>query len=218
MMNKLKLKITQYCFFTLSLLSLSCAPELLNLDTAKKDVASYYESGLYEKDLTEIVENAEEKFSRVIVEPNSVVIFDVDETALDNYEGIKQMGFGYEKRLWDEWIEKADAPAVLSVKRLYDFLVMKGFKIIFITGRKNYQHDATIKNLKLAGYNEFDTLITRDDYEHKISAVEFKSQKRKELLDKGYKIAGCVGDQYSDFEGNNCGIIIKLPNYLYIVQ
>jgi predicted secreted acid phosphatase len=131
--------------------------------------------------MIEIVAEAEEKFSTIKPEPNFAVVFDVDETTLDNYEVIKQIGFGFEKKSWDEWVEKAKAPAVPQVQKLYNYLVQKGFKIIFITGRKDYQYDSTFKNLKYAGFVEFDTLITRSKDDHKTKAAQFKSQKRKEL-------------------------------------
>lgn len=207
-----------HLYLTLSLTLLSCSPALVNLETTKDEVAKYYESGQYEKELTEIVNDAKEKFSRVEVTPNSAVVFDIDETTLDNYAAIKKIGYGYEKNYWDEWLERAEAPAIQQVKNLYDFLVKKGFKIIFITGKKDYQYNAAFKNMKSAGYKDFDTIITRSKDEYKIKSALYKSEKRKELTDKGYVIAGCIGDQTTDCVGPNCGIIVKLPNYLYLVE
>lgn len=203
---------------TLPLLLISCTPSLVNLDTSKDEIAHYYESGQYEKELTEIINDAKARFSKVEVASNSAVVFDIDETALDNYSAIKKIGFGYEKKYWDEWLEEAEAPAIPQVKNLYDFLLQKGFKIIFITGKKDYQYNATFKNMKSAGYKDFDTIITRSKDEYKIKSALYKSQKRKELTDKGYIIAGCVGDQLTDCVGPNCGIVVKLPNYLYLVE
>jgi acid phosphatase len=205
-------------YLTLSLPLISCSPALVNLDTAKDQVAYYYESGQYENELTEIINDAKEKFSKVELVPKSAVVFDIDETTLDNYAAIKKIGYGYEKKYWDEWLEKAEAPAIPKVKELYDFLMQKGFKIIFITGKKDYQYNATNKNMKSVGYTEFDTLITRNKDEYKIKSAQYKSQKRKELTDKGYVISGCVGDQLTDCQGENCGIVVKLPNYLYLVE
>ncbi|MCK7518917.1 MAG: hypothetical protein MZV64_14930 [Ignavibacteriales bacterium] len=79
--------------------------------------------------------------------------------------------------------------------------MQRDFKIIFITGKKDYQYNATLKNMKLVGYTEFDTIITRNKDEYKIKSAQYKSQKRKELTDKGYVIAGCVGDQLTDCAG-----------------
>jgi acid phosphatase len=214
----LYLRLNLYLNLSLAFLLISCSPALVNLDTAKDEVAKYYESGKYEEDLREIIKDAKEKFSKVEAKPNSVVVFDIDETALDNYQEIKRIGFGYEHRIWEEWLQKAEAPAIPQVKDLYDFLIKKGFKIVFITGKRDYQYDATLKNMLGVGYTKFDTIITRRNDEYKMKSAQFKSQKRKELIDKGYIIAGSVGDQLSDLEGENCGIKIKLPNYLYLVE
>jgi acid phosphatase len=207
-----------YLTLALSLTLISCSPALMNLDTAKDEVAKYYEYGQYEKELTEIISDAKEKFSKAELVPNSAVVFDIDETTLNNYQAIKKIGFGYESKYWDEWLEKAEAPAIPQVKSLYDFLIERGFKVVFITGKKDYQYEATYKNLKSAGYTEFDTLIVRSKEEYKLKSALFKSQRRKELAENGYVIAGCVGDQLTDCAGENCGIVIKLPNYLYLVE
>lgn len=203
---------------TLSLTLLSCSPALKNLDTAKDEVAKYYESGQYAEELTKIIEDAKKEFSKVVPTSNSAVIFDIDETALDNYKEIKRIGFGYERQLWEEWLQKAEAPAIPQVKNLYNFLIEKGFKVVFITGKKDYQYDATFKNMIAVGYTKFDTIITRSKDEYKIKSAQYKSQKRNELVGKGYVIAGCVGDQLTDCVGDNCGIVVKLPNYLYLVE
>jgi len=216
--NLLNLNPNLYLSFVLALVFISCSPALVNLDTAKDQIASYYESGQFERELTEIINDAKEKFSKVELEPNSAVVFDIDETTLDNYEAIKQIGYGYEKKYWNEWIEKAKAPAIHKVKDLYDFLLEKGFKIIFITGKKDYQYNATFKNLNSAGYVDFDTLIVREKKDYKTKSALFKSLKRKEMTEKGYVVVGCVGDQFTDCQGENCGIVVKLPNYLYLVE
>jgi acid phosphatase len=190
----------------------------MNLDSAKDEVAKYYESGQYAEELTEIIEDAKKKFSEVSPTPNSAVIFDIDETTLDNYKAIKKIGYGYESKYWDEWLEKAEAPAIPKVKSLYDFLIEIGFKVVFITGKKDYQYNATFKNMITVGYTKFDTIITRNKDEYKIKSAQYKSNKRNELVGKGYVIGGCVGDQLTDCEGPNCGIVVKLPNYLYLVD
>src|SRR3990172_11071140 len=152
---KQNLHLHLYLNLSLAFSMISCSHALVNIDIAKDQIASYYESGQFERELTEIINDAKEKFSKVELEPNSAVVFDIDETTLDNYEAIKQIGFGYEKKYWDKWIEKASAPANPQVKDMYDFLVKKGFKIIFITGKKDYQYNATFKNLNAAGYVDF---------------------------------------------------------------
>ncbi len=196
----------------------SCSPKLTNLDFVKEDIIKYYESGEYDKEVGEATTDAIKKFEAIKVEDSSAVVFDVDETALSNYEIIKEMDFGYIKEPWDKWIEEAKAPAISEVKDLYNSLIARGIKIIFITGRKDYQYFSTYNNLHSSGYSLFDTLIVREKDEYKLGASDYKTKKRKQLSAKGYKIVGTVGDQWSDLIGENLGIPVKIPNYLYIVE
>jgi acid phosphatase len=195
-----------------------CCPTLQNLETVKNEVANYYESGRYDSELKEIISDIKPEFESINVGLKSAVVFDVDETTLSNYKVTKELDFGYVKHLWEEWILKEEADAIIPVRDFYNYLVDRGFKIIFITGRKDYQHQATFNNLIKAGYTKFDTLITRNADEYKLSAVEYKSAKRTELTSKGYDIKGNFGDQWSDLEGVYSGIKVKLPNYQYGVD
>ena len=149
---------------------------------------------------------------------NSVVIFDVDDTALSNYDFIKSMDFGYVPSLWQSYLDKGNAPVNPQVKILYDYLVDRRIKIIFLTGRSYKDYESTYKNLKNAGYIEFDTLIVKSKDQLEESASDYKNIERLALSELGYKIIGCVGDQDSDFKGGNTGIDVKLPNYLYKVE
>lgn len=203
----------------LTLLLVSCATEKpVNLSVAREEVQQYYESGKFDEELNKVIEEAKEKFDKVEFKENSVVIFDVDETALDNYGLAKEMGFGYVYELNKKWNAELKAPAMKQVKKLYEYLVSKGSKIIFLTGRNFPEYEATYNNLKQAGYSVFDTLITQMDNEKKLKAKDFKSSKRIWLTEQGYEITGTVGDQWSDLEGEYHGIQIKIPNYLYLIE
>ncbi|HEX2869204.1 MAG TPA: HAD family acid phosphatase [Ignavibacteriales bacterium] len=196
----------------------SSAPKLVNLGIAKNEVSYYYDSGEYDKDLLEAVSNAMKDFDKVNVRDSSAIVFDIDETVLSNYPVIKSMDFGYVTDLWNKWILEAKAPAIDEVKDLYNYLAGRKFHIIFISGRTRAQYDATYKNLKEAGYATFDTLIVRPDNMLKAPAENFKSIERIVLTNMGYRIEGCVGDQWSDLKGAYTGIKVKLPNYLYLIN
>jgi acid phosphatase len=190
----------------------------VNLQLAKKDVMSYYESNKYSNDLKKIISNAEDEINKLELKTNSAVVFDVDETSLSNYESLKKIYFGYDPIKWDNWINEAKAPAIPEVKQFYDFLIMKKVKVIFLSSRKGSQYDVTYRNLKQAGYLEFDTLILKSNSDSNPTSLAFKSRQRELLTQKGYEIIADIGDQKSDLEGNDHGIQIKLPNYLYIIE
>ncbi len=193
----------------------SCTDKPVNLSVAREYVREYYESGKFEEELDNVIREAKDKFNKVEFTENSVVIFDVDETALNNYEVSKKMGYGYVYEMVHEWTHDAKVPAFPQVKELYDYLLGKGSNIIFLTARRDDEYNATYKNLINQGYAEFDTLITKNKSEYKMTSVDFKSAKRVELVQKDYDIIGTVGDQWSDLEGPHHGIQVKVPNYLY---
>ncbi len=211
----------KYNFLFFLLLFTACSSgsyELLNLDTAKKLVAEYYEKGKYDKECAEVFLKGKEEIEKLQLTGKSLVVFDVDETALSNYNHTKQMGFGYNQKNWMEWLNQADATAIKETIAFYNWLLSKNIKIAFLTGRSKQSYESTKKNLINVGYTSFDTLIVRDTDNHTAVAAEFKPQKREELVKAGYQIIACVGDQWSDLVGGNTGIKIKLPNYLYLID
>ena len=196
----------------------SCATTPINLGIAKEELIKYHDSGRYDKDVAAAVNKAIEEFKSIKVKNNSLVVFDIDETSLSNYEINKELDFGYVKDLWNKWIQTAKAPAIKEVRKLYNYLIDRGVKVAFVTGRYSYQYNATYKNLVDAGYKNFDTLIVRTNNEDSLTAEQYKSKIRTELTQKGYDIIGVVGDQYSDLNGPDHGIQIKIPNYMYIIR
>ena len=209
--------------FVLSLFSLfACSSsedfQLQNLDISKKLVENYYESGQFDTECKDVYDDAIRQIEKLSLPQNAAVVFDVDETVLSNYNSTKSIGFGYVQNIWHNDILRADEPAIPQTKVFYDWLISKNIKIIFLTGRYQEICEATKKNLIAKGFSQFDTLIVRNSDEMKMPAAEFKIQKRDELVKKGYAIIACVGDQWSDLEGGNTGIKIKLPNYLYLID
>jgi predicted secreted acid phosphatase len=216
---KMKPLPTLTLYLTLLLLFISCATEKpVNLTVAREEVNQYYESGKYDEELNAVIEDAKKEFDKLEVKSNSVVIFDVDETALNNYGLAELMGFGYVYEMNKKWSAEMKAPAIPQVKELYDYLLGKGAKIIFLTGRNFPEYDVTYQNLLRAGYVEFDTLITQIGNETKMKAKDFKSSKRIWLTKQGNDIIGTVGDQWSDLEGEYHGTQVKIPNYLYLIE
>jgi acid phosphatase len=212
----------KYFFLLLLILTLNfvcCSSnQLVNLRTAKDIVKDYYESGKYDEEMEAIIKDAKEMFNKIEISKNAVVIFDVDETALNNYGLAKLMDFGYVYELNKKWNEELKAPAIEQTKDLFYYLLNKGIRVIFLTGRNSNEYEVTYKNLIQAGYTGFDTLLTQRADEQNLKSQEFKSKKRAELTQQGYEIIGTVGDQWTDLNGPYSGIQIKLPNYLYEIK
>lgn len=204
----------------LVLLSVSgcISTKITNLTDAKNNVVDYYETEKYYNDLNSVLEEINSYFKSFDVKPNDAVVFDVDETTLSNYDYIKSIDFGYEHKLWSDWQDKGIAKAILPVKNLYNILIQKDIKVIFITGRSTKNYEATYKNLIDEGYTKFDTLICRKPLDSYKSMADFKYAMRKQMTAKGYNIIANIGDQETDFSGGYNGKIVKLPNYIYKID
>jgi predicted secreted acid phosphatase len=201
-----------------TLLFIGCGSSPENLTNAKKEVINYYENGAYHAELTEIVNNGLERLEEKNLPEKPLIIFDVDETALSNYEYIKSIDFGYIPELWVKYLKREEADAIPEIQRIYNWAMDNEVSVAFLTGRTHDAKEATYNNLKAEGYSKFDTLICRRADEEKVDASTYKENHRLELINKGYNIIASVGDQKSDLEGDHSGIKIRVPNYLYIVD
>ncbi len=214
-----KIRIPLIVFLILFINQLfSYPPLIVNLSEAKNVIKEYYLSGRYSLELDSIIADAIRQLGEITISKNSTFVFDVDETALSNFEYEIIYDFGYIKSEWNKWVESEKAVPIRQVKAFYDTLLARKIKVVFITGRNQSQYQATLNNLKKAGYVQFDTLICRGPNEQDMTAREFKTLKRKELTEKGYKIIGSIGDQWSDLEGGYTILKIKIPNYMYKVE
>ncbi|KAJ0755563.1 putative Acid phosphatase [Helianthus annuus] len=151
-----------------------------------------------------------------------VWVFDIDETTLSNipYYASDDVAFGYipyNATKFDEWVTKAAAPAVPGALKLYKQLIKLGFKIVFLTGTREAFTEPRTRNMVNIGYTQWEKFILKGDNYHG-TAVEYKSGKRKELEEAGYRIRGNMGDQWSDLIGTNVGDrTFKVPDPMYYI-
>ncbi|KAK6151885.1 hypothetical protein DH2020_014520 [Rehmannia glutinosa] len=91
-------------------------------------------------------------------------VFDIDETLLSNVPYYAVNGFGsedFDEVSFDNWVGLAEAPVLSESLRLYKKLQALGFTIFLLTGRSEFQRNATELNLVNAGYRNWKRLILR---------------------------------------------------------
>ena len=177
----------------------------------KTCLAHYYTSGAYERDVQKACTSAWKILLQIPVTPQSLVIFDIDDTALFQAPQLPFTTF-----IWPRQ-NNSFAPALKPVLYLYKQLIARGFNVIFLTARGQHTHAKTLQELKRAGYTKFDQLILMPyqfAFNLAISPGNWKLNIRKQLA-KQYTIVACIGDRPIDFEGGHTGYPVKLPNYLY---
>lgn len=193
--------------------------QIPNLEKVKQMIIEYHKSGDWARELEAAGDRGIEMFYKSYDEKEKqAVVFDIDETTVDNYEYYEKNNFAFIPKIWFEWVDSAKAPAIKGVKRIYDEAVKKGVPVFFVTGRSEKGRTSTEKNLINAGYAKYEKLIMRTPEEQKLTALKYKSQKRENIEKSGYHIILNVGDQYSDLFGGYSENILKLPNPMYFIQ
>jgi hypothetical protein len=91
--------------------------------------------------------------------------------------------------------------------------------VFFVTGRHEGQmlRDATIKNLKAAGYDGWTGLVLRPATAGNMTIAVYKSGERAKIAAQGYTIIVNAGDQQTDLEGGYSERAYKLPNPFYFL-
>ncbi|GLT61525.1 hypothetical protein SLA2020_342260 [Shorea laevis] len=186
-------------------------------------VQDYMTGKRYASD-SEIVANYSLSFAssvEIAADGTDAWVFDIDETLLSNLRYYELHGFGsetFDEKSWDEWVELAEAPALPASLNLYNQLKKMGFKIFLLTGRNENQRNVTAKNLLFAGFTNWERLILRGPSDQGKLAISYKSEKRSELVNEGYRIHGSSGDQWSHLLGFALAHrSFKLPNPMYFI-
>ena len=128
--------------------------------------------------------------------PYSIVL-DIDETVLNNIPFQVKMvkdGTAFNPKLWDEWVQKAEATPVAGAKEFLQFADKNKVQIYYISDRTDAQVDATIKNLEAQGL----PVQGRDHLMFKKEGDKSKEGRRQEVI-KHTNLVMLFGDNLVDF-------------------
>jgi hypothetical protein len=158
------------------------------------------------------------------------LVLDIDETSLSAYCEQERENYGYIGPMFDAWVVSPEASvAIPGALRLFNEAKAAGVAVFFITGRpgipdystavpKADQTAATARNLEAAGFHGWMGLALRNGGENLMSTIDYKSEERHRITDKGYTIVLSVGDQWSDLLGEpQAEVSVKLPNPFYFL-
>lgn len=198
-----------------------------NVGDAKRGAIVYHDSGDYQRDIAAVIAQARawiaERAGKV---SRPAIVFDIDDTALTNWEVILANDFG---RVfdgpcpslpkgpcgWVAWDLLARSPVIPETLGLFKEAREAGVAVFFITGRDESQRDATVKNLKDAGYADYQGLYMPATGARFASSADFKAPQRKRIEEAGYTNVANVGDQPSDLSGGHAERTFLLPNPFY---
>ena len=143
---------------------------------------------------------ATSKLKELLKQPTSKpysIVLDIDETVLSNIPFQVKMvkdGTAFNPKLWDEWVQKAEAKPVAGAKEFLQFADKNKVQIYYISDRTDAQVDATIKNLEAQGL----PVQGRDHLMFKKEGDKSKEGRRQEVL-KHTNLVMLFGDNLVDF-------------------
>lgn len=139
------------------------------------------------------------------IDKHRIIVLDVDETVLDNspFQAKSVLESTSYPVNWDEWCNLATADPLPGAIDFLKYARSNGVSIFYVTNRKDYLKEVTIKNLAELGFPHADAehVITR-------SAEASKEGRRQELLKK-YHISLLFGDNLNDFSEVYEGLSVK---------
>ncbi len=193
--------------------------EPANLLPHKQELRAYVESGAHRRAIAAVAAQAQAWIERRAAAGGTklTVIFDLDETLLDNWAYLSAMDFGYVHRDWDRWVEEGQAPAHESVREVFRAARKIGVEVVFLTGRPERARAATERNLRAIGCGDFAELVCRPDGDKRGNA-DYKTAARRRLTTEGRSIIANIGDQESDLGGGFAERGFKLPNPFYLSE
>lgn len=218
--------------------ALLAAEPMENFDIVRDQLADYadctVESVCYWADLDAQYKRAEAALAARVAakkqDEKLAVVLDIDETTLSSYCEMQREDYGYVGSLFNSWVVSPEAAvAIPGALRFVHEAQAAGVAVFFITGRPGIpdysaakpgadQTDATASNLKAAGFDGWAGLALRNGGENLMSTIDYKSEERHRITDKGYAIAVSVGDQWSDLLGEpQAEVSVKLPNPFYFL-
>lgn len=196
--------------------------EPANLGKLRVEAIAYHDSGAYQQELDQSIDRANRYIASQVVLNNKrahplklAVVLDIDETSLLNYDRLFARDFNGDRDRVHQDILAADAPAVKPMLTLYNDALKQGVAVFFVTGRDASEQQATYKNLKKAGYDNWSGVYFKPNHYKESSNAVFKTQARAAINKQGYTIIASIGDQDSDLRGGYAQNTFKLPNPYY---
>ena len=166
------MKIILTILLALTMVSAPSAKEPTpNLDAYKKQLATYYDTGEYTKDVKLMTMEISNYIQQRVDQNNKsdhpkklAIVFNIDDTLLSNYPALKQNDFC--RSGVRQYQLQGNLQAIPDVLALYRLAIKNKIAVFIITERTNELKEATLRNLKNAGYTQFQQLIFKPDNYH----------------------------------------------------
>jgi 5'-nucleotidase (lipoprotein e(P4) family) len=132
-------------------------------------------------------------------EKTPAIVFDLDETVLDNSFYEADLIFSqtsYTTESWKEWTDMESAKALPGALEFVEFAMSTGVEIFYVSNRRTNELESTYQNISKLGFPEvpIENYIFRDAESSKIE--------RRSKISENYEIILLLGDNLNDFAGD----------------
>jgi len=209
-----------------------------NIGQVKLDVKAYYgdytdaeghhhysEDSPWARDASKQVDQARRYLERRLAQgvANPAIVLDIDDTSEITYGWEADNDFGFDPVKQEQAINDGTFTAIKPTLELANWAAQRGVKVYFLTGRKEHQGPASLKNLANEGYPAPAGAYFKPETAPPAylpcgltcTTVQYKSGTRAHIETTGATIVLNLGDQYSDLEGGHAERAVKLPNPMY---
>ncbi len=190
-------------------------------DCGSMSLRAYAASGTYARNLRDAAARALEIVERTPPPnpdddgPRPAIVIDVDDTALSTLAMLDEGNFCITAELFARHVLAAEMPAIPPVLEVFRAARARGIAVFFITGRGEVYRGATERNLAAQGYEGYaEVFLKPADWAGEGSA--YKTQTRRAIEERAYRIVLNVGDQLADLRGGHAEHEVLIPNPFYI--
>lgn len=192
----------------------------LNNPEVLQSLNKYFSSGEYIQEIETKALEAKSYLDQRLKKTSGdslAIVFDIDETALSNLEALQRNNYSTNMEAFTANYLFSTLPAIGPTLGLYNYAKRRNVKLFFITSRPNTPEviNATVRNLKQAGFADWEDLYLMPLEDNNLTTAEFKKQSRQMIQNMGYTIVLNIGDQESDISGGVAEVAIKYPNPFY---
>lgn len=223
MLGKQVARCIVMCCCLLSLTTAHAKKQTLSGSPEPTALKQYYESGKYLQDVTHKTTEAKAYLDtqlRYARKGRLAIVLEIDETALSNYPSLENMQFTQNPQALAGAYMRGQALPMAPILSLYDYALSQNMAVFFVSSRPNTPEmlEATVRNLKAAGFNQWQELILMPVESQKLNIADYKTHARRHISSQGYEILVNVGSQEADLIGGYAEIRVKLPNPFYTLS
>ena len=177
--------------------------------------AAYIHTGNYNKDLVRQLTLARDYLdfrinlnNQLGIPSKLAVVLGVNNTALADEARLKKLFIhppGFNK-----YARKDDEPVIWAIRAFYDYVLSQNVSLFFLTSRSESHRNQSEHNLVREGYRDWTELLMRPE-NFDGDAVQFKTQTRVEIEQRGYNIVLNISSKVEDLQGGHSSKVVLLP-------